>query len=299
MAQEIVELLCPEIGRELRKLSDNQWNEIQEIRLQADKPIYLTCKGKSFPLGQAIREKVHILRRQELEESFRSLCEYSVHTYLPQICQGYITLSNGHRVGIGGTAVLQEGKVTSVRDITSLNIRLLREKTGKISELYQKLFPGKLCSALIAGEPSSGKTTLLREMAVQLSNHYRVSVADERGEILPEQTLCRGGCLDRLVGFPKAAGILQAVRTLSPQIVVCDEIGSQEETNQLMEAIHCGVYFLGSIHAGNREELLLRPQFQTLMKEQVVERVVMLKGAEFPGEAGEIYCVEKGRLMEK
>ena len=141
----------------------------------------------------------------------------------------------------------------------------------------------------IMGESGSGKTTLLRALAQHLSHTFKVTVIDERGEIMEEGSADCGGCLDVLRGFPKATGILQAVRTLSPQVVVCDELGSGQEIEQLLEAVHCGTALLAAIHAGNLDELLNKPQFCRLQQSNTFERIIMLKGAEHPACPESIY----------
>lgn len=295
--EQICKLLPVQIQEQLGRLESTVWDKVQEIRLQTGKSIYLTLPGQTISIDNILNDTNPKLTNKDLEESFASLCEYSVHTYLPQIQKGYITLKGGHRVGLGGSAVIKDGQVASVQNITSLNIRISREEYHDMTSLVSKIFSDGICSVLIAGEPSSGKTTMLRDLAVYLSQHYRVSVVDERGEILPEESLQFGGCLDRLKGFPKSCGILQAVRTLSPQIVVCDEIGDKKETEQLLEAIHCGVVFLGSIHAGSLSELKHRPQFETLLEEQAFEKIILLQGASFPMKISGIYKVKENQLV--
>lgn len=300
-AESIFKMFSPSVCRELQKIPDAVLQKTQEIRLMQDRPIYLTLFGKTISAEEycGITKRVS---RQELEQSFASLCEYSVHTYLPQIVNGFITIRGGHRIGLGGTAVLQKGEIISLREITSMNIRLARNCQTDADKLCRRLFEDGLNSVLVAGEPSAGKTTLLRAIALWLSGksggNIRVTVVDERGELAGADLLNnRDVCLDVLQGFPKPIGILQAVRTLSPQMVVCDEIGNKEETGKLIEAMNCGVCFLGSIHAGNLSELKQKPQYGQLCGVQAVSKVVLLKGASFPAEPKGIYrCMEDGSL---
>ena len=267
---------------ELDSLPATIWEQVQEIRIQAERSVWLSLPGRLLPMQTRISQK-------ELEKCFSALCEYSVHTYLPQICQGFLTVRGGHRIGLGGTAVIQHGTVVSIRQLSSLNIRLSRIGQVQIQPFADRLFGDGLHSVLIAGAPASGKTTLLRALAQYLSHTFKVTVIDERGEIMEEGAADCGGCLDVLRGFPKATGILQAVRTLSPQVVVCDELGSGQEIEQLLEAVHCGTALLAAIHAGNLDELLNKPQFCRLQQSNTFERIVMLKGAEHPACPESIY----------
>lgn len=289
--------LSPRIGQALRALPPDLWAQVQEVRLLQDKLIMLTINGRCRTLDSicpAVRSTPVSL--QEIEQSFASLCEYSVHTYLSQIQNGYITVRGGHRIGLGGTAVMQGEKVHSMRDIRSMNIRLARQEEVDVGLLADRLYGGGRCSVLVAGEPGSGKTTVLRALALWLSEQFRVTVVDERGELIDRTA--RGGCIDVLRGFPKAIGILQAVRTLSPQVVVCDEVGSGEEVRGLLEAVNCGVSLLASIHAGSMEQLLLRPQFHSLQQSSTFEKIVLLQGAHAPTAVETVYKVQGERLVE-
>ena len=291
--QQLIGKLPPALAGQLEALPESCWDSLQEIRLQEGREIWLIFPGKMLSIGQVIPNGKTV-SREEIEQSFAALCDYSVHTFLPQIVHGFLTIQGGHRIGLGGTAVVQDGKVTSIRELSSLNIRLARKQDNpeEVEKIGRSLFDRGLCSVLIAGEPGSGKTTLLRALAFFLSRRWRVTVVDERGEIVDRGLLSLGGCLDVLRGYPKPAGILQAVRTLSPQVVICDELGTLAETEQLLQAVNFGVRFGASIHAGSLEELFLRPQFQLLQKEKAFEKVLLLRGADLPGQAAGIFKIE-------
>lgn len=153
---------------------------------------------------------------------------------------------------------------------------------------------------LIGGPPSSGKTTILRDLARQLSSGVRgnirkVAVVDERGEIagtymgVPENDL--GCCCDVLDGYPKAEGILLAVRTLSPDVVICDEIGSESEVDAVEQGLNTGVTMIASIHAGDAKELIRRKQAQKLLRTGAFETIAMLQKSYGPGGLSGIYKV--------
>ena len=236
--QQLIGKLPPALAGQLEALPESCWDSLQEIRLQEGREMWLIFPGKMLSIGQVIPNGKTV-SREEIEQSFAALCDYSVHTFLPQIVHGFLTIQGGHRIGLGGTAVVQDGKVTSIRELSSLNIRLARKQDNpeEVEKIARSLFDRGLCSVLIAGEPGSGKTTLLRALAFFLSRRWRVTVVDERGEIVDRGLLSLGGCLDVLRGYPKPAGILQAVRTLSPQVVICDELGTLAETEQLLQAV--------------------------------------------------------------
>ena len=74
--------------------------------------------------------------------------------------------------------------------------------------------------------------------------------------------------------------------------MICDELGTLAETEQLLQAVNCGVRFVASIHAGSLEELFRRPQFRLLQKEKAFEKVLLLRGADLPGQAAGIFEIE-------
>ena len=281
----------------------------QEIRLRAGKPVCIWCaQGAFFLRGtQPVRmasDLVLTVSAGEIEETFRSLCEDSVYSHENEIRRGFLALRGGNRAGICGTAVVHGGEVTGFRDISSINLRIAREKPGCADELFEDVGVPSGGGLLLCGPPCSGKTTLLRDIARQLSDGTRgdackVVIVDERGELagcrngMPQNDV--GRCCDVLDGCPKAEGILIAVRTLSPQVIVCDELGSAEETAAVKQSLNAGVCLVASIHAGSAEELLHREQGVSLLKTGAFRKIVFLAGGGEPGKIAGIY--ESGDLL--
>lgn len=228
--------------------------DIAEIRLRAGRcAAAVTVSGKIIPCSAPFSEK-------DIADCFAELCRYSVHSYSREIAEGFITLDGGHRVGLCGTAVMSGGAVVSVKDISSLNIRIAREVRGCAEELYGRFFEGGLCSLLLAGRPMSGKTTLLRDLSRMLGEKYRVALIDSRNELsasvrgLP--TLDVGENTDVLCGYTKPAGIMTALRSLSPDVIICDEIG--DDYDAVEQCLFCGVKVIAAAHAGSLSELSRR-----------------------------------------
>ena len=228
--------------------------DIAEIRLRAGRcAAAVTVSGKIIPCSAPFSEK-------DIADCFAELCRYSVHSYSREIAEGFITLDGGHRVGLCGTAVMSGGAVVSVKDISSLNIRIAREVRGCAEELYGRFFAGGLCSLLLAGRPMSGKTTLLRDLSRMLGEKYRVALIDSRNELsasvrgLP--TLDVGENTDVLCGYTKPAGIMTALRSLSPDVIICDEIG--DDYDAVEQCLFCGVKVIAAAHAGSLSELSRR-----------------------------------------
>ena len=275
-----------------------------EIRLRAARPVVIVTRGgslfvyKSGRTGSVYSPGALAATPAELQASFSRMCGYSVHSNSAAAASGFISLA--HRAGVCGTAVVAEnGAVKSFRDISSVNLRIAHEVPGSSDEIYPSLFSQGIVSAIIAGPPLSGKTTLLRDLARRLSGvsggrYYRVAIVDERGEIAASSggcPQCDVGFSDVLTGYPKDVGILTALRTLSPQIIICDEIGNLSETKRILEGMNSGVNFLVSVHVGKDEDLRSRPAAAELLSSGVFSKLVML--GESPGGTAGIYDLKE------
>ena len=295
--------LCGKIGDCLHALPPEVKNSAQEIRLRAGRPVSLCCTGGIYFLGMSGRltrcpaEECLTATKEDLDGSFKNICGYSVYSHENEIRNGYITVYGGHRVGICGTAVFKDGNVCGMKDISSINVRVAREVIGCADAIMAELKSSLSGGLLLAGAPSSGKTTILRDIARQLScgengESKKVTVVDERGEIagtylgVPQNDL--GPCCDVLDGYPKAGGIMQAIRALSPQFIVCDELGTQAEASAVEQSLNAGAAVVASIHAGSIEELLKRRQAAGLLRTGAFENIVML-GGKVPGTVSGIY----------
>lgn len=279
---------------------------VQEIRLRIGKPVMLSLpEGPAFitQLGTAaFFQGANMLyaQRENIEEAFRRICDCSVHSHQREICNGFVTLRGGHRAGICGTAVTEGNRVSNIRDISSINLRVARDIHGAADETANALISsGSVADSLIFGPPGCGKTTVLRDLARKLSNGtrigriLRVAVIDERGEIAatfqgqPQNDL--GPCCDILDGYPKGEGIMQAVRCLSPDVIICDEIGGEEDERAVELSLNAGVTVIASAHAGSFGELLARPQIARLIASGAFKKAVRLAGRENPGAVAGVY----------
>ncbi len=274
-----------------------------EVRLRVDQPLGLVCAGRLlFPdrRGQASNHPMKtslILSRKDLQDSFLSLSGWAVHTHQKELAQGYLSIKGGHRAGLGATAVLEKGQVVGLRDVTSINLRIAREIKGAAGDLIQRCFQEGPCGLLLFGAPASGKTTILRDLARSLSSgeaghYYKVCVVDESGEIGGASggvVGCDlGPCCDLLSGYPKIQGLQTAIRYLSPQILICDEVCASQEVEALQLAANSGVSLITSIHARDFEELSRKPLYAALMETKAFSWIAELAGAEHPAQIKEI-----------
>lgn len=180
--------------------------------------------------------------------------------------------AGGHRLGICGTAVVQNGTITALREPSSLNLRIARQPDGIADRLRDALW-ARPQSVLLCGAPGSGKTTLLRDLIRQLSDRFgwRICVVDERLELaacasgVPQFRL--GAHTDVLSGAPKAAGIELLLRTMNPEWIAVDEITAEADIAAIRRASYCGVRFLATAHAADRRELESRPLYRALLQD--------------------------------
>lgn len=193
----------------------------------------------------------------EIADVFAEICRYSVYSFQNEIAQGFVTLDGGNRVGICGTAVYKNGKIDFIKDISGLNIRIAHQKKGCADELFGRFFRQEAKSLILGGKPLSGKTTVLRELAGLLSERYRVTIIDSRnelsGSVRGTPTFDIGKNTDVLCGTEKSDGIMMALRTMSPEVIICDEIANDEEAVE--RCAYCGVKLIASAHAGSIAEL--------------------------------------------
>lgn len=269
--QQMLPYLTPELQTPLRHLPEQ--DSVQEIRLRCGRPMQAVRGGSAFTVtaqGLCTGASGGIpVTGQAIEAVFRNVCAHSVHSFQDAIRQGFVTIAGGSRVGICGTAVIKSGQLDTVRSISGLNLRIASERRGCAESLAERIGnPRQTGGILLAGAPASGKTTILRDLARIYGETMRVCVLDERGEIaavrngIPQFAL--GMQTDVFDGYPKAEAIAIAVRVMSPELLICDEIGTEEEADALLRSMHTGVTLIASAHAGSLQALRMRPQIRRL-----------------------------------
>lgn len=276
--------------------------QLQEIRIRANRPLLAVCGNREY------RSK-RIIKKEELREILAYLSNYSLYAYEEELSRGFLSLPGGHRVGIAGRTVLQEGRVKTVTEVSSLNLRFAHEVRGCADRLLPYLrAEGRLMSTLIASAPGHGKTTLLRDLIRQISDGYdgypglTVGVVDERSEIagtfrgLPGNDV--GTRTDVLDGCPKAEGMMMLIRSMAPKAVAVDEIGSRGDTEALLSAMNCGCVLFSTVHGSSMEELLGKPVLREMIDLGLFERYVFLDGSRKPGRIRQILGRDGRVLLE-
>ena len=278
--------------------------KVNEIRFRNGEVVTLNTRSDKYFLSQngnltvSFSENLLKTDEKDLQEIVFSLSRRSLHTYQDMIAKGFIPLSCGCKAGVVGRAVIKNGSVYSVTDFNSVNIRISREFYGCSSELLSEIGDG--CkSFLIVGSPMSGKTTLLRDLCRHFSgskniNNLKTAVIDERDEIASAtfgKSIDLGVHTDILTLYPKHIGIEIAVRTLSPDIVVLDEIGSNDDVEAILSGINSGVNFIATAHGNDFAEVLRRPNIKKLVNAKTFEKIVILKGNGEPCKVKEVICL--------
>lgn len=290
---EIINTVCDYLPREIKNIIKSLpmrvFQDITEIRLRVKRPLGLTLKGENVFLsksGQVChlwQQGLYEVSEHEVTECFNLMCDRSVYAFSDQIKQGFITLKNGCRAGLAASAVYENGILSGFSKISSINIRIASEYKDCAMPLTKYLSSG----LLIAGPPSSGKTTILRD-AVRLisdgigTNRKRVAVIDSRGEIaavsngMPQNDI--GILTDVITGVDKQEGIEIALRTLNPEVIAFDEIGNKNEAKAVCSGLFSGAYTVCTVHAGSVEEILHRDSARVLIESGAVDNIAFLSG---------------------
>lgn len=296
--------------REIIMALDIEYGGLQEIRMRVGAPLLCIYYNQEYyisPQGKLTDNQSEgmLMDKKEIQETLEYIGNYSLYAYEEEVRQGFLTIQGGHRIGVAGRAIIEGGRVKSLRHISFLNIRFAHEVKGCAQNLVPRLIQNKrLLHTLIISPPRCGKTTLLRDCIRLLSNGtgqcpgQTVGVVDERSEIagcylgVPQNDL--GIRTDVLDCCPKAEGIRMLVRSMSPQIIAVDEIGSEEEACAIETALYTGCRLIATVHGNSVEDIRRKPVFSRMIEERQVERYVVLAGH---GKAGVVQAVydEEGR----
>ena len=294
--QKAIALLPPALYHPLSVVSVEIRNRVQEIRLRAGQAVSLGYEGKEWYVtnfGNVVCDVTQGVRctGEQLHRIADRIAEYSVYAHGEEMRRGFVT-SEGCRIGIAGTAISEHGQVKGYRSLTSLCIRVAREHSGCAASLAGLLCDDRVHSALICSEPAGGKTSLLRDLAVQfVRRRLPVTVVDERGELAIDSLL--DGC-DVLRYTPKHIAVEQAVRCLAPRVILMDEIGDLSEWQAVREASLRGVPTVATVHCQTPDELLRRDdRVYNVLQNGVFEHLVLLRGRYAPGQIGGVWRTEE------
>lgn len=295
--KDILNILPPNIKGLAEKASLN--DGLQEIRLRVNKPL-------TFQLNNKEIVDEYICTSSDIKSIVQRMSNYSIYAFEEELRQGYITIKGGHRIGICGSCVIEGGRIKTIKDIASLNIRISRAVNGCSSKLIPYILNNNMVvNTIIISPPKCGKTTILRDLARTLSNGLyeekkqgkKICVIDERSEIaaccngVPQMDV--GIRTDVLDGCPKSEGIMMAIRSMSPDVIICDEIGTYKDMDSILMALNSGVNLITSIHGFGIEDLYKRAVFKDILDNYVFKRAIVLSVAKGAGTIEYIYDFDK------
>lgn len=291
---QVIPYLAPTIKELLTDLPSSYQNQLEEIRLRLGKPLCLhMMKSETFMTesGKLTRsaEEGYLVTEDDITRTLAAISGNSVYALEEELKRGFITIKGGHRVGLAGKTIVENGQIKSMKEFSGLAIRIARELPGCGDTLMGQIVDEKRLpyNTLIISPPRCGKTTILRDLARQFSRGLNVAVIDERSEIAGcfqgEPQLDVGPKTDVLEGCPKALGIVMAIRALAPQVLITDEIGRYEDTQAIEECLNAGVRIISTAHASSLEDLKRRPVLQEIFKQQSFRVVVVLSRRKGPG----------------
>ena len=298
--RDILSVFPKNISSTISNLHKNDILGLEEIRLRVNRPLMLSIKGKDFYLSKngnisSMAKGDFIVDKKDIEKTLQLMTDFSIYAVEEEIKQGFISLKGGHRVGVVGRVVYEENKIKTVRNLSGMNIRVAREVKDCSLGLLNRLYEDDIKHTLIISPPGCGKTTLLRDMVRNLSNgnlsinlkSYKVGIVDERSEIagcfmgIPQKDI--GDKTDVLDACPKAQGMIMLLRSMSPDIIAVDEIGSIEDVYAIENAINSGVKVLATIHGKDIEEVYKKVSIKSLIENKCFEKMVLLSRKKGPG----------------
>lgn len=283
----------------LLKLPKAMLDHLEEIRIREERPLEINAAGRhhfldrngglSLHPGEAYKPT-----REDTRRLLDLISNHSLYTMEEELRKGFITIPGGHRVGLVGRTVLSGGRVEHIRDISGFNVRIAKEIRGAADEILPFLLDrkrGRVMHTLILSPPQQGKTTLLRDLARQISYGswgnaqlqwpgLKVGIIDERSEIAGCQRGVPGFDVgprtDVLDGCPKAEGMMMMIRSMSPDVLIVDEIGRPEDAEAVNEALHAGISVIATAHGSSIQDIGGRPALSALVQQRRFEMYAVL-----------------------
>ena len=306
----VKDLLLQTLGGNLKTiveaLEENFLEEAEEIRIRIGKPLFIFAKRREYFIKEDGNftqkvEQAYLVKSDDIRHTLEKASQYSLYAFSEEIKNGFLTIEGGHRIGIAGRIVLENGVIKTVQNISALNVRIAHEVKGCSDIVLQYAVKGgNFYNTLLVSPPACGKTTLLRDMVRQLSNGKEgfflgqtVGVVDERGEIAG----CYKGVAQNDVGIrtdvldccPKVEGMLLLVRSMSPRIIAVDEIGKKEDFVAIESIVNAGIQLLCTVHGNDLEDIKKRVILGDMVKKGIFHTIVVLSAKRNIGEIETIY----------
>lgn len=293
--KEVLSVLSNDIHKNILSLGDMKG--LQEIRIKIGKPLSV-IKNNIESISN------YYVTIEDIKVILQKISNYSIYAFEEEIRQGYITIQGGHRVGLAGQCVIEKNQIKTIRNISSMNIRICREIIGCSNGIMESVVErGNVLNTLIISPPKCGKTTILRDIARNISDGYsplnfegkRTVIIDERSEIaasylgVPQMNIgIRTDVYDNCI---KSEGMMMAIRSMAPEVIICDEIGTYKDMEGLVMAYNSGVNIIATLHGKDIEDLYARPVFKEVLENKIIRKVIILSNRNGVGTVDGIYVI--------
>lgn len=318
LREQIAPVLAERLRQAILGLPEEIRRQLEEVRIRLGRPLQVYYGGREafvtlagLPAHSA--EDGHLVTEEDIAQTLNLMTNSSLYALEEELKRGYLTIPGGHRVGLAGRALLDgQGQLRGLKEITTFNLRIARDvrnAAGKIAHLLIDSAAYRLHNTLLISPPQCGKTTLLRDFARRLSAGtlhpklppLKVGIVDERSEIaaswhgVPQHDL--GPRTDVLDACPKAEGMQMLIRSMSPHVLVTDEIGRPEDGAALLEAIHAGVQVVTTAHGFGMHEVRNRPVLRQLFEQGAFARYIVLSRRRGPCTVEGVYDRRGERVL--
>jgi len=287
--ENIRQFLGAEVARHMAAITPAQFAKITEIRLRTGKPLLIKLQNRDYCISQngqfiAFSQNANAYHPApgDISETMERISRHSFYAYETELAMGYITLPGGHRVGVAGQVVMENGAVKSWKHISSINIRVAHSIIGCANTVLPYITHGQsLYHTMIISPPGCGKTTLLRDIVRQISDSgMAVGLVDERSEV--------AGCFqgiaqndiglrtDVIDGCPKAIAMVMLLRAMAPDVIAVDELGGEEDARAVDAVLNAGVRLLCTAHGNSVEDAKENPALAKMLKRGIFQRFIVL-----------------------